>query len=83
MTKVDVEKIAQEANETANAARDKVSAAGARVADTVKDGALSFKDKAEVIGRDVCNYVNENPWKAVGIGIAAGMLLTTLLNARK
>ena len=74
---------------TASQAGEKVVAARARIEESMIDakrrladlgGAAS--DKARVAARATDDFVHENPWKAVGIGAAIGVILGMLISRR-
>lgn len=74
---------------TAAQAGEKASAARARITESLKvakeklaiaeDIAL---DKAKAAARATDDYVHENPWAAVGIGAALGLVVGMLISRR-
>ena len=74
---------------TAAQAGEKASAARARITESLKvakeklaiaeDIAL---DKAKAAARATDDYVHENPWAAVGIGAAIGLVVGMLISRR-
>lgn len=74
---------------TAAQAGEKASAARARITESLKvakeklaiaeDIAL---DKAKAAARATDDYVHENPWAAVGIGAAVGLVVGMLISRR-
>jgi ElaB/YqjD/DUF883 family membrane-anchored ribosome-binding protein len=74
---------------TAGLAGDKVSAARERIQEnlTVAKVRLSAAEDAVVArtreaARATDEYVHENPWKAVGIGAAVGLIVGMLMSRR-
>jgi ElaB/YqjD/DUF883 family membrane-anchored ribosome-binding protein len=74
---------------TAGQASEKVAAARVRIQgslDTAKDrlGELSDAtlDQAKVAARATDTFVRQNPWQAVGIGAAVGVILGMLISRR-
>lgn len=63
--------------------KDKVSELRSNITETVKDKSQVLKEKAMNAESVASTYVKENPWKAVGIGVAAGIVLAQLLRLRK
>ncbi len=51
------------------------------VKDYIVDKSVKLKNKALDTGEYVDDYVRENPWKAVGIGVVAGLVISKLLDA--
>ncbi len=74
---------------TAAQAGEKASAARARITESLKvakeklaiaeDIAL---DKAKAAARATDDYVHENPWAAVGVGAAVGLVIGMLISRR-
>jgi ElaB/YqjD/DUF883 family membrane-anchored ribosome-binding protein len=74
---------------TANQAGEKVAAARTRIQDSMDSakarlGELSTAgvEQAKAAARATDDFVHENPWKAVGIGAAVGMILGLLVSRR-
>jgi ElaB/YqjD/DUF883 family membrane-anchored ribosome-binding protein len=74
---------------TASQAGEKVAAARVRIQgslDTAKDRLAALGDKtvdgAKVAARATDAYVRENPWHAVGVGAAVGVILGMLISRR-
>jgi ElaB/YqjD/DUF883 family membrane-anchored ribosome-binding protein len=74
---------------TASQAGDKVTAARARIEESlgiakVRLAELSSAtvDGAKVAARATDTFVRENPWQAVGIGTAVGVILGMLISRR-
>lgn len=58
---------------------DKVAGGAAPAEQWLRDNALNIKYKEEELVSDLGIYIRENPFTAVGIGIAAGFLLSALI----
>jgi len=73
---------ASQAGEKVSAARERiqVSLAAAKVKLTEAERALLEKSKLAAKAAD--EYVRENPWQAVGIAAAAGLVLGVLISRR-
>lgn len=74
---------------TANAAGDKVSAARARMEDSLRTARIKVAeaqevvvDKAKAAARATDDYVHANPWRAVGIAAGAGLVIGMLISRR-
>ena len=74
---------------TAHQAGEKVAAARARMQQTIvaararaaELGSVTL-DRAKAAGRATDDFVRENPWQAVGIGAAVGVILGMLISRR-
>lgn len=74
---------------TAHQAGEKVAAARARMQETIDAAKLraadlgaATLDQARAAGRATDDFVRENPWQAVGIGAAVGVILGMLISRR-
>ena len=74
---------------TAAQAGEKASAARARITESLKvaKGKLAIAedialDKAKAAARATDDYVHENPWAAVGVGAAVGLVIGMLISRR-
>jgi ElaB/YqjD/DUF883 family membrane-anchored ribosome-binding protein len=74
---------------TANAAGDKVTAARARMEDSLRTARIKVAeaqevvvDKAKAAARATDDYVHANPWRAVGIAAGAGLVIGMLISRR-
>jgi ElaB/YqjD/DUF883 family membrane-anchored ribosome-binding protein len=74
---------------TANAAGDKVTAARARMEDSLRSARIKVAeaqevvvDKAKAAARATDDYVHANPWRAVGIAAGAGLVIGMLISRR-
>jgi ElaB/YqjD/DUF883 family membrane-anchored ribosome-binding protein len=89
----DLQTVVEDAEEllraTAGQASEKVSAARAKAEESVKAakkriGELEddLLERTREIADNADTYVRENPWQAVGIAAAAGLLLGLLMSRR-
>lgn len=74
---------------TAAQAGEKASAARVRITESLKiakaklaDAELIAIDKAKAAARATDDYVHDNPWAAVGIGAALGLVIGMLISRR-
>ena len=74
---------------TAHQAGEKVAAARARMQESIDVAKLratelgaATLDQARAAGRATDDFVRENPWQAVGIGAAVGVILGMLISRR-
>jgi ElaB/YqjD/DUF883 family membrane-anchored ribosome-binding protein len=74
---------------TASAAGEKVSAARARMEDSVRAAKVKLAsaqevvvDRAKVAAQATDDYVHAHPWRAVGFAAAAGVILGMLIARR-
>ncbi len=74
---------------TASQAGDKAAAARARIQESIEDARRRLADlgsaagdQARIAARATDDFVHENPWKAVGIGAALGVILGMLISRR-
>lgn len=74
---------------TAAQAGEKASAARARIQESLKvakeklsQAEVIALDKAKAAARATDDYVRENPWAAVGIGAAVGLVIGMLISRR-
>ena len=73
---------ASQAGEKANAARDRVQASLASAKIKLVDAERALLDRTKEAARETDEYVRENPWRAVGIAAAAGLVLGVLIGRR-
>jgi len=66
----------------ANEASSYASRRMADVKDTATQWAKTAKDKASTYGEMAGDYIQQNPYKAIGIAAGAGLLLGLLLKRR-
>lgn len=74
---------------TAAQAGEKASAARARITESLKVAKEKLSiaedialDKAKAAARATDDYVHENPWAAVGVGAAVGLVIGMLISRR-
>jgi ElaB/YqjD/DUF883 family membrane-anchored ribosome-binding protein len=74
---------------TANQAGDKVSELRGRIQDhlvtaraSLADAQAAMVDKAKEVGRATDDYVQDNPWRSVGIAAGVGLLVGLLIGRR-
>jgi ElaB/YqjD/DUF883 family membrane-anchored ribosome-binding protein len=74
---------------TASQAGDKVSAARARIQDSLDSAKLKLSqigeltaDQAKAAAQATDDYVHDHPWTAIGIAAAAGLALGVLISRR-
>lgn len=74
---------------TANQAGDKAADLRARIQSRLADAKVriaeaeaALVDKAKQVGKAADNYVQDNPWRAVGIAAGFGFLLGLLIGRR-
>jgi ElaB/YqjD/DUF883 family membrane-anchored ribosome-binding protein len=74
---------------TANQAGDKVSELRGKIQDhlvtaraSLADAQAAMVDKAKLVGRATDDYVQDNPWRSVGIAAGVGLLVGLLIGRR-
>ena len=74
---------------TASVAGEKVSELRIRIQDRLRDAKIriadaevALVDKTKAAARATDDYVNENPWRAVGIAAGVGLLLGVIIGRR-
>lgn len=60
--------------------KDKAEDMGGEALEKIKNAATKISDKTSNIGSGICDYVEDNPWKAVAIGFGLGFLLAKFTN---
>ncbi|MET0519574.1 MAG: DUF883 family protein [Burkholderiaceae bacterium] len=73
---------ANDASESASELRVKVQASLDKARKHLNDLQDAAVDKARAAGRATDNYVHENPWQAIGVAAAVGLLLGMLISRR-
>lgn len=63
-------------------ARTKVEGKLGEVRSRLGDARLAVTEKAKVAAVATNDYVSENPWKAIGVATAAGLIIGVLLTRR-
>lgn len=74
---------------TANQAGDKVSELRGKIQDhlatarsSLADAQAAMVDRAKEVGRATDDYVQDNPWRSVGIAAGVGLLVGLLIGRR-
>lgn len=74
---------------TAGVAGDKIGELRERITDRLRDAKVRIADAEELLvdrtkaaARATDDYVNENPWRAVGIAAGVGLLLGIIIGRR-
>jgi ElaB/YqjD/DUF883 family membrane-anchored ribosome-binding protein len=73
---------AGQAGEKIAAARERVQASLATAKVKLADAERAVVEKTKKAAKATDEFVHENPWKAVGIAAAAGVVLGLLINRR-
>jgi ElaB/YqjD/DUF883 family membrane-anchored ribosome-binding protein len=73
---------ASSTGERATELRDKAATTLKRATEKMADLQDVVVEKSKVAARATDDFVNDNPWRAVGIAAAAGFLLGLLVNRR-
>lgn len=73
---------AGQAGEKIAAARERVQASLATAKVKLADAERAVVEKTKKAAKATDEYVHENPWRAVGIAAAAGVVLGLLINRR-
>lgn len=75
-----LEKLGNEGSDKLDALRERMSSVAAGARD--KWSELDMRDSARQAARYTDTYVHDNPWRAIGIGAAAGLLIGYLVSRR-
>lgn len=74
---------------TANQAGDKATDLRVKIQNRLADAKLKLADaevalvdKAKLVGRATDDYVNDNPWRSVGIAAGVGLIIGLLIGRR-
>ena len=74
---------------TSGVAGDKISELRERIADRLRDAKVRIADAEDMLidrtkaaARATDDYVNDNPWRAVGIAAGVGLLLGIIIGRR-
>ena len=74
---------------TSGVAGDKIGELRERIADRLRDAKIRIADAEELLvdrtkaaARATDDYVNDNPWRAVGIAAGVGLLLGIIIGRR-
>jgi ElaB/YqjD/DUF883 family membrane-anchored ribosome-binding protein len=73
---------ASQAGEKASAARERIQASLASAKLKLTDAERAMVDRTREYARVADTYVRDNPWAAVGIAAAAGVVLGLLISRR-
>ena len=73
---------ASQAGEKVSAARERIQASLATAKVKLTDAERVLVDKTKDAAKATDEYVRENPWQAVGIAAAAGLVLGVLISRR-
>ena len=73
---------ASQAGEKVSAARERIQASLATAKVKLTDAERALVDKTKDAAKAADEYVRENPWQAVGIAAAAGLVLGVLISRR-
>ena len=73
---------ASQAGEKVSAARERIQASLATAKVKLTDAERMLVDKTKDAAKAADEYVRENPWQAVGIAAAAGLVLGVLISRR-
>ena len=73
---------ATQAGEKVSAARERIQASLATAKVKLTDAERALVDKTKDAAKAADVYVRENPWQAVGIAAAAGLVLGVLISRR-
>ena len=73
---------ATQAGEKVSAARERIQASLATAKVKLTDAERALLDKTKETAKAADDYVRENPWQAVGIAAAAGLVLGVLISRR-
>jgi ElaB/YqjD/DUF883 family membrane-anchored ribosome-binding protein len=73
---------ASQAGEKVSAARERIQASLATAKVKLGEAERAALEKAKVAAKAADEYVNENPWRAVGIAAVAGLVLGVLIARR-
>ena len=73
---------ASQAGEKVSAARERIQASLATAKVKLTEAARALLERTKLAARAADDYVHENPWQAVGIAAAAGLVLGVLISRR-
>ena len=82
----DAQELFEEAATSSGSKAEELRAKGMKLLDSAIDGAHHFQlaaiEKGKKIAHDTDAYVHENPWRAIGISAAVGVLIGMLIARR-
>ena len=73
---------ASQAGEKVSAARERIQASLATAKVKLGEAERALLEKTKLAAKATDDYVRENPWQAVGIAAAAGLVLGVLISRR-
>jgi ElaB/YqjD/DUF883 family membrane-anchored ribosome-binding protein len=73
---------ASQAGEKVSAARERIQASLATAKVKLGEAERALVEKSKIAAKATDDYVHENPWQAVGIAAAAGLVLGVLISRR-
>ena len=73
---------ASQAGEKVSVARERIQASLATAKVKLSEAELALLEKSKLAAKAADEYVRENPWQAVGIAAAAGLVLGVLISRR-
>jgi len=73
---------AAQAGEKVSAARERIQASLATAKVKLTEAERALLEKSKLAAKATDDYVRENPWQAVGIAAAAGLVLGVLISRR-
>ena len=73
---------ASQAGEKVSAARERIQASLATAKVKLTEAERAMLEKTKLAAKATDDYVHENPWQAVGIAAAAGLVLGVLISRR-
>ena len=73
---------ASQAGEKVSAARERIQASLATAKVKLIEAERALLERTKLAARAADDYVHENPWQAVGIAAAAGLVLGVLISRR-
>lgn len=79
-----LDKLGDEGSERLETLRDRVGAAAAGLTATARDklSGIDVRDSARQAAKVTGEYVRDNPWRAIGAGALAGLLIGYLVSRR-
>ena len=73
---------ASQAGEKVSAARERIQASLATAKVKLTDAERALLEKSKLAAKAADEYVRENPWQAVGVAAAVGLVLGVLISRR-
>ena len=73
---------ASQAGEKVSAARERIQASLASAKVKLTEAEQALLEKSKLAAKATDEYVRENPWQAVGVAAAAGLVLGVLISRR-